>query len=171
MTLKPCILSLLVAVSLTALSCSSTQPQKPPPETPQAAPDPCDFEEQARVVWDNDVKAELTLPLKILQGTFEAQEAEMLTSKLDLFTDDWISMRSSVCRDHRAGHLQNDDEYQARADCFDSILEIQQTIIASIKEGDRTVLEQIGYLSDALEPCISLDRENRKEIRLNPFDK
>jgi hypothetical protein len=94
----------------------------------------------------------------------------MLTSKLDLFTDDWISMRGSFCIDHEAGRVV-DDDYQAKVDCFDSILDIQETIIVSIKEGDRTVLEQISYLSDALEPCISLDRESGKEIRLNPFDR
>jgi hypothetical protein len=169
MTLKPCILSFLVLVSGTVLACGSAQPPKSPPETPPA-PEPCNFEDPARTVWNADVKADLMLPLKILQGTFEAQEAEMLTNKLDLFTVDWISMRGSVCRDHAAGRIASDDEYQARVDCFDSILDIQQTIILSIEEGDRTVLEQIGYLSDALEPCISLDHESGEEIRLNPFD-
>ncbi len=166
MMLKLTTLFFILLVAGTILGCGSSHPQKTTP-----APDPCNFEGQARKVWNPEVKAELTLPLKILQGTFEAQEAEMLTTKLDLFTDDWISMRRSVCHEHLAGDIMSDDEYRAKVDCFNSILEIQQTIITIIKEEDRTVLEQISYLSQAIEPCIAADRQGSEEIRLNPFEK
>ena len=166
MTLKLPILICIAFVSGTALGCGSSQPQKTTP-----AADPCNFEDQARTVWNPEVKTELTLPLRILQGTFEAQEAEMLTTKLDLFTDDWISMRRSVCQEHLAGHMMSNDAYQAKVDCFNSILEIQQTIITFIKEEDRAVLEQISYLSQVIEPCIAADWENNEAIRLNPFEK
>jgi hypothetical protein len=166
MMFKLTTLFFIFLVAGTVLGCGSSQPQKTTP-----APDPCNFEDQARTVWNPEVKTELTLPLKILQGTFEAQEAEMLTTKLDLFTDDWISMRRSVCQEQLAGDMMSNDAYQAKVDCFNSILEIQQTIIRFIKEDDRAVLEQISYLSQAIEPCIAADRENNEAIRLNPFEK
>lgn len=142
-----------------------------PPHRSTAPEDPCDFSHQAKAIWNLDVKTELMLPLKILQETFEAQEAELLTTKLDLFTDDWISMRGSVCRDYAAGRISSDAAYQAKVDCFDSILGIQQTLIDQVRKGDRTVLEQIGDLSKAIETCISSDESNREAIHLNPFDK
>lgn len=155
----------LALISAAVFACASSQPQQP-----TQAPDPCNFEGQASEIWNPKVKTDLALPLKILHGTFEAQEAEMLTTKLDLFTDDWISMRGSVCRDHLAGSTMSDDEYQARVDCFDAILNIQQTIISLVEEEDRAVLEQIAYLSNAIEPCIASDQQNSAATRLNPFN-
>jgi hypothetical protein len=146
----------------------------PPPEiepAPAAAPDPCNFEKQAQGVWNQKVRGRLAIPLKILQGNLEAQEAEMLTANLDLFAADWRSMRESVCRKHLVEQTLGQADYEAEVACLDSALEVQRDIIVAVEAEDESVVDEIRVLSQALERCKSTDREAESEIRSNPFEK
>ena len=168
MTARSPHLLLCVMLSVSA-GCGAPKPAPKPEPAPAQESDPCSFQEKASVVWNPQVRARLAIPLKILQGNLQAQEAEMLTTNLDLFTEDWITMRESACQDFLVEKTLGKEDYEVKASCLDSALDVQKDIIDAIEVEDRTVVDEIAHLSDALERCTAKGDTQSDGIRANPF--
>jgi hypothetical protein len=77
-------------------------------------------------------------------------------TKLDRISEDWVMMRTSVCKDHYVRSLIDKDEYAARVRCFDDRLERQRTLATALTgEGELTEIE--GVMDSLLAAPASCD--------------
>ncbi|KIG17852.1 hypothetical protein DB30_02474 [Enhygromyxa salina] len=101
--------------------------------------DPCaDFQVQVEKYWSASIKA------NALQhsGEIELEKRSGVVNKMDRISEDWVMMRTSVCKDHFVRALISKDDYAARVRCFDDRLERQRTLAAAIAdEGELAAVE------------------------------
>lgn len=117
-----------------ALACANAQPR--------AAADPCaDFELEVERVWSAAIKAEVMAK----GGSIEVEQRSAVTNQMDRISEDWVRMRTSVCKDHFVRELISKDEYAARVRCFDDRLDRQRKL-AELLEG--------GAPASEVEPAI-----------------
>jgi hypothetical protein len=89
-----------------------------------------DFEVQVEKYWSASIKA------KALQhgGELELEKRSGVVTKMDRISEDWVMMRTSVCKDHFVRELISKDEYAARVRCFDDRLERQRTLAQALAD-------------------------------------
>jgi hypothetical protein len=118
--------------------------------------DPCaDFDVQVEKYWSASIKA------KALQhaGAIELEKRSGVITKLDRISEDWVMMRTSVCKDHYVRALIDKDEYAARVRCFDDRLERQRTLAEALAgEGELASVE--GVLDQLLAAPASCETES-----------
>lgn len=107
-------------------------------KTPAAA-DPCaDFEVQVERYWSASIRAQAMNK----GGEIELDKRSGVVTKLDRISEDWVMMRTSVCKDHFMRGLISKDEYAARVRCFDDRLEQQRTLATALAgEGELAQIE------------------------------
>ncbi|PRQ10137.1 hypothetical protein [Enhygromyxa salina] len=108
-------------------------------QTSSTQADPCaDFEVQVETYWSAAIKAQA------LQhgGEIELEKRSGVVNKMDRISEDWVMMRTSVCKDHFVRALISKDEYAARVRCFDDRLERQRTLAQALAgEGELAAVE------------------------------
>lgn len=116
-------LAALLLVSLSACVGSGST-SKPP-----ASQDPCaDFEVEVEKFWSASVRA------KAMNhgGEIEIEKRSGVVNKMDRISEDWVMMRTSVCKDHFVRELITKEQYAARVQCFDDRLERQRTLATAL---------------------------------------
>ncbi|MFV8750752.1 hypothetical protein ACNOYE_09395 [Nannocystaceae bacterium ST9] len=115
-----------LALFLTPLACVG--PQGGPGEPA----DPCaDFEVEVERTWSASIKAEVMKH----GGEIELEQRQAVVNKMDRISEDWVRMRTSVCKDHFVRQLIDKDEYAARVRCFDDRLNRQRTLAETLSGG------------------------------------
>jgi hypothetical protein len=104
-----------------------------------ATADPCaDFEVQVEKYWSASFRAQVLDK----GGELELEKRSGVVTKLDRISEDWVMMRTSVCKDHYVRGLIDKPEYAARVRCFDDRLERQRTLAtALVDEGELAQIE------------------------------
>lgn len=110
--------------------------------------DPCaDFEVQVEKYWSASVRAQALDK----GGEIELEKRSGVITKLDRISEDWVMMRTSVCKDHYVRSLIAKDEYAARVRCFDDRLERQRTLATALTgAGESGELAEIEGALDLL---------------------
>ena len=105
----------------------------------QASEDPCaDFEVEVERYWSASIRAEALEH----GGELEIEKRSGVVNKMDRISEDWVMMRTSVCKDHFVRQLISKDEYAARVRCFDDRLERQRTLATALTgSGDLAEVE------------------------------
>lgn len=112
----------------------------------QAQADPCaDFEVQVEHYWSASVRAEALEH----GGELEIERRKGVVNKMDRISEDWVMMRTSVCKDHFVRELISKEEYAARVRCFDDRLERQRTLAEALA-GEAKLEEVEGALDQLL---------------------
>lgn len=106
--------------------------------TPPTA-DPCaDFEVQVEKYWSASLRAQALGK----GGEIEVDKRGGVVTKLDRISEDWVMMRTSVCKDHYVRGVIDEQAYAARVRCFDDRLERQRTLATALTgEGDLAEIE------------------------------
>ncbi len=122
------------ALALTLLSCVRGGASA----TPSSA-DPCaDFEVSVEKYWSASIRAQALDK----GGAVELEKRSGVVNKLDRISEDWVMMRTSVCKDHYVRGVIDQAEYAARVRCFDDRLERQRTLATALTgEGDLGEIE------------------------------
>jgi len=91
--------------------------------------DPCaDFEVQGEKYWSAAIRAEVMNH----GGELEIEKRSGVVNKMDRISEDWVMMRTSVCKDHFVRQLISKEQYAARVQCFDDRLERQRTLATAL---------------------------------------
>lgn len=97
-----------------------------------ATSDPCaDFEVEVERVWSAAIKAQVMEK----GGELEVERRSAVTNKMDHVSEDWVRMRTSVCKDHFVRGLISKDDYAARVRCFDDRLDRQRKLVELLQGG------------------------------------
>lgn len=125
----------MLALTLTACVRGDSTPGTTSPD----ATDPCaDFEVQIETYWSASIRAQVLDK----GGEIELEKRSGVVTKLDRISEDWVMMRTSVCKDHHVRGLIAKDEYAARVRCFDDRLERQRTLATALGgEGELAEIE------------------------------
>ena len=108
--------------------------------------DPCaDFEVEVEVYWSASVRAEVMNK----GGELELEQRAGVANKMDRISEDWVMMRTSVCKDHFVRQLITKEQYAARVQCFDDRLERQRTLATALT-GEAADLSAIEGAIDEL---------------------
>lgn len=135
------------ALVLTLLSCVRGGTARPD------AGDPCaDFDVSVEKWWSASVRAEALGN----GGEIELEKRSGVVTKLDRISEDWVMMRTSVCKDHHVRGVIDEAEYAARVRCFDDRLERQRTLATALT-GDGDLAEIEGALDSLLAEPASCD--------------
>lgn len=116
--------ALAVLALLGALACANAKPR--------ASADPCaDFDVEVERVWSAAIKA------RVMDkgGEIEVEQRSAVTNKMDHVSEDWVRMRTSVCKDHFVRGLIDKDDYAARVRCFDDRLDRQRKLVELLEGG------------------------------------
>ncbi len=98
-----------------------------------AGGDPCaDFDVQVERYWSGSIKAQVLDK----GGEIQLEQRSGIVNKMDRISEDWVMMRTSVCKDHFVRGLIDKDEYAARVQCFDDRLARQRTIAEALTGAD-----------------------------------
>lgn len=144
-------LALTLTSALTLMAC--VHADATPRTTGPAAGDPCaDFEVQVETYWSASIRAQLLDK----GGEIELEKRSGVVTKLDRISEDWVMMRTSVCKDHFVRGLIAKDEYAARVRCFDDRLEQQRTLATALA-GEGDIAEIDGALDVLLAAPASCD--------------
>ena len=120
--------------------------------TPSPA-DPCaDFEVSVEKYWSASIRAHAMGK----GGEVELEKRSGVVTKLDRISEDWVMMRTSVCKDHYVRGVIDQAEYAARVRCFDDRLERQRTLATALT-GDGDLAEIEGALDLLLAEPASCD--------------
>lgn len=120
-TLAPLLLTLAAAPLACAGSGSGS--------AASAEADPCaDFEVEVERYWSASIRAEALQHA----GELEIEKRSGVVNKMDRISEDWVMMRTSVCKDHFVRQLISKDEYAARVRCFDDRLERQRSLATAL---------------------------------------
>jgi hypothetical protein len=113
----------LLLLTLTASCDKSGSSSKPPGQ------DPCaDFEVEVEKYWSASIRAEVMNK----GGELEIEKRSGVVNKMDRISEDWVMMRTSVCKDHFVRELISKEQYAARVQCFDDRLERQRTLATAL---------------------------------------
>jgi hypothetical protein len=134
----------LAAFALTLMACARSGATTSTASSDAA--DPCaDFEVQVEKYWSASVRAQVLDK----GGQIELEKRSGVVTKLDRISEDWVMMRTSVCKDHYVRSLIDKDEYAARVRCFDDRLERQRTLATALS-GDGELAELEGAIDSLL---------------------
>ncbi len=107
--------------------------------------DPCaDFEVELEHYWSASIRAQVLEQ----RAEIELERRKGVVNKMDRISEDWVMMRTSVCKDHFVRQLISKEEYAARVTCFDDRL-AQQRSLATALSGSEAV-EDIESSLDTL---------------------
>jgi hypothetical protein len=139
---RPRVPSLLTSLALClSLACASEQRAT----SSANASDPCaDFQVQVERYWSASIRARALGH----GGELELEKRSGVVTKLDRIAEDWVMMRTSVCKDHYVRALIDADEYAARVRCFDDRLDRQRTLATALT--GEAPLELVGSELDVL---------------------
>lgn len=113
--------------------------------SPGTTADPCgDFEVEVEHYWSASIRAQVLEQ----RGEIELERRKGVVNKMDRISEDWVMMRTSVCKDHFVRQLISKEEYAARVTCFDDRL-TQQRSLATALSGSHA-LEDIETSLDTL---------------------
>lgn len=102
--------------------------------------DPCaDFEVEVEKYWSASIRAQVMNK----GGELELEHRSGVANKMDRISEDWVMMRTSVCKDHFVRQLITKEQYAARVQCFDDRLERQRTLATALtgEAADLTAIE------------------------------
>jgi hypothetical protein len=126
--------TLLALLALVISACAGAQQ-----DSRAGGSDACaDFDVQVEKYWSASIRAEALHQ----SGEIEVEKRSGVVNKMDRISEDWVMMRTSVCKDHFVRGLISKEEYAARVRCFDDRLERQRTLAAALAgEGDLAEVE------------------------------
>ncbi len=107
----------------------------------------------AASVWNAEVRNDLNLSVRILNGEIEAAEAELVTDRLNQFTTDWEILRDATCRDHHEHQAITPAEHDVVMACLDTALEDFRAVVDALKAGDKAIGEELETLHTVLDQC------------------
>ena len=115
--------------------------------TTKPGQDPCaDFEIEVEKFWSASIKAQVMDQ----GGEIEVEKRSGVTNKMDRISEDWVMMRTSVCKDHFVRGLIDKDQYAARVACFDDRLDRQRTLATALTGGGGDLAAIEGALDELL---------------------
>jgi hypothetical protein len=133
----------VVLVSLTSACERGGQTQAP-------SSDPCaDFEVEVEKVWSASIKAQVMHK----SGSIEVERRAGVTNKMDRISEDWVMMRTSVCKDHFVRGMIDKGQYAARVQCFDDRLDRQRTLATALTGGAGEA--EFGAIEGALDELLA----------------
>jgi hypothetical protein len=114
--------------------------------------DPCaDVELDVERVWSADIRAEFLGK----GGSVGGQTREVIATRLDDLSRDWVMERRSVCLDRYQRNAISQDAYVARTSCLDDRLAHQRTLVSTLTAGKEGVdaSAELAALSQETEQC------------------
>lgn len=109
--------------------------------------DPCaDFEIEVEKYWSASVRAEVMNK----GGELELEKRSGVVNKMDRISEDWVMMRTSVCKDHFVRQLITKEQYAARVQCFDDRLERQRTLATALSGAGADLAAIEGALDELI---------------------
>lgn len=115
--------------------------------TNPTAQDPCaDFEVEVEKFWSASIRAEAMQR----GGELEIEKRSGVVNKMDRISEDWVMMRTSVCKDHFVRQLISKEQYAARVQCFDDRLERQRTLATALAGGGQELVAIEGALDELI---------------------
>lgn len=144
---------LLLSLTTVALACGGKQEPESAEDNYLGPSATCDFREEATSRWNHQIEKDLNLAVKIVDGEYEAADAEKVTSLLNQFTEDWISIRDWVCREYETSRPQSQSAYQIKVECLNRALAEQTDIVESIKKNEKDTVWRLEKLLASLESC------------------
>lgn len=122
--------------------------------TTRPAQDPCaDFEVEVERFWSASVRAEAMNR----GGELEIERRSGVVNKMDRISEDWVMMRTSVCKDHFVRDLISKEQYAARVQCFDDRLERQRTLATALAGAGADLVSIEGALDELIAAPKSCD--------------
>ena len=112
-----------------------------------------DFEIEVERYWSASIRAEA---LKH-SGEIEIEKRSGVVNKMDRISEDWVMMRTSVCKDHFVRELITREQYAARVTCFDDRLARQRTLATALT-GEGSLAEIEASLDNLLAAPPSCER-------------
>jgi hypothetical protein len=126
--------------------------------TAPSGQDPCaDFEVEVEKFWSASVRAEV----QNRGGQIDIEKRSGVINKMDRISEDWVMMRTSVCKDHFVRALITKEQYAARVQCFDDRLERQRTLATALTGAGADLATIEGSLDDLIaapKSCESTDQ-------------
>ncbi|MFO7565695.1 MAG: hypothetical protein R6X02_23835 [Enhygromyxa sp.] len=116
--------------------------------------DPCaDFEVEVERFWSASIRAEV-----MNKGAeLELEKRSGVVNKMDRISEDWVMMRTSVCKDHFVRELITKEQYAARVQCFDDRLERQRTLATALTGAGADLAAIEGALDELIAAPQSCD--------------
>jgi hypothetical protein len=109
--------------------------------------DPCaDFQVEVDKYWSASIRAQVMD--KGGELGFEARKG--VANKMDRISEDWVMMRTSVCKDHFVRELISKEQYAARVQCFDDRLDRQRTLATALSSDDADLTAIEGALDELI---------------------
>jgi len=167
-------LTAVCAILAAVLIGCGAPPPPPPPVIDAGPPEPtpeelCNgVEQRARSVWSNEIKAGLDLQVRVYEDALDASDAEKTVAWMDVFSRGWIRAGEATCKDLFVGQNITVDDFEARFDCLDHVLEGQRSVIGLLDNAGPEAVDRIKSLVAELEGCVPVDA-GRPQIKENPF--
>lgn len=100
---------------------------------------PCeDFEVEVEHYWSAAVRAQV-LEQRV---ELEVERRKGVVNKMDRISEDWVMMRTSVCKDHFEREVIDAEQYAQRVRCFDDRLAQQRNLATALSgEGELADIE------------------------------
>ncbi len=109
-----------------------------------------DFEVEVEHIWSTAIKAEVLGR----GGSVEAIQRDKVANRMDQISEDWVRLRTSVCRDHFVRNVITADDYRTRSRCLDDSLDRQRRLVTLLKGGDLASSEKLANsLLEARNEC------------------
>lgn len=130
----PRLAALLVLASLAA--CVRTGPAAKAPARQGSC---ADFEVEVETHWSASVKARVMNK----GGEITLERRSGVVNKMDRISEDWVMLRTSVCKDYFVRELISATQYAARVRCLDDRLERQRSLATTMtgQGGDWATIE------------------------------
>ena len=144
----------LLAVSLLGVGCAHASSQRA--GGADAACD--DFQTDVEHVWNEQTKVNVRASLMDrwsgeLGVDVARQQSESVASKMDRVAQDWVMLRRAACMDHFKRGVGSAEAYQARARCFDDVLQTQRNVLIGLQNGSVASVSDVSALDGVLDRC------------------
>lgn len=156
----------LLCLLLWAPACvtSSRSPSGAPSGLP--ATDECGgFEASVKRLWKGSSSAQVGAGDVGVHASVEARELQELTVRMDEHSNDWVRMRSQLCRDQAAGRVSK-AYYESRSECLDGAL-LQLRLFATLSER-ASVVSAEALIEAAERVRLSVERCKAPDIAAAP---
>ena len=90
-----------------------------------------DFAVEVEHYWSASVRAQVLDQ----RGELEIERTKGTVNKMDRISEDWVMMRTSVCKDHFVRELISSEDYAERVRCFDDRLAQQRSLATALSGG------------------------------------
>jgi len=120
---RPRLAALLLLTSLCACAGKDR-----PGQAPASRASCADFEVEVEKYWSASIKAQVMHKA----GEITLERRSGVVNKMDRISEDWVMMRTSVCKDYFVRELISATQYAARVRCLDDRLDRQRTLATTL---------------------------------------